>query len=226
MTGNITCFGGNDGIVELDPNGGVLPYLFSFDGVTWQTDSNFTTMYAGVYTFYVKDAYGCTVTFSTVVLDQPAPIIVDAGPNQTVPYGSSVILEATSPSDPIISIVWTPTDWLSCTDCMQPTASPTFNTTYYITITDANGCTATDSVIVWVDIDFNVPNAFTPNGDGLNDLFNIQTDLLISYSITIYNRWGSVIFASNDVRIGWDGNFQGKPQEIGVSFMRSSRFQH
>ncbi len=216
LTGNITCFGGNDGIVELDPNGGVLPYLFSFDGVTWQTDSNFTTMYAGVYTFYVKDAYGCTVTFSTVVLDQPAPIIVDAGPNQTVPYGSSVILEATSPSDPITSIVWTPTDWLSCTDCMQPTASPTFNTTYYITITDANGCTATDSVIVWVDIDFNVPNAFTPNGDGLNDLFNIQTDLLISYSITIYNRWGSVIFASNDVRIGWDGNFQGKPQEIGV----------
>jgi len=125
-------------------------------------------------------------------------------------------LEATSPSDPITSIEWTPADGLSCTNCMQPTASPTFNTTYYITITDANGCTATDSVIVWVDIDFNVPNAFTPNGDGLNDLFTIQTDLLISYSITIYNRWGSVIFASNDVRIGWDGNFQGKPQEIGV----------
>ncbi len=216
LTVDITCYGGNDGIVELDPAGGVLPYLFSFDGLSWQTDSNFIAMYAGVYTFYVKDAYGCTVTFSSVVLDQPAPIVVDAGPNQTVPYGSSVILEATSPSDPITSIEWTPSDGLSCTDCMQPTASPTFSTTYYITITDANGCSATDSVNVWVDIDFNVPNAFTPNGDGLNDLFMIHTELLIAYSIAIYNRWGSVVFASNDVKIGWDGHFQGKPQEIGA----------
>ncbi|MBK7441840.1 MAG: gliding motility-associated C-terminal domain-containing protein [Bacteroidetes bacterium] len=173
-------------------------------------------MEAGLYTFTVKDANGCTQTFDNIIVSQPEPTVVDAGPNFTIEYGSSVIIQAATAINPIISIVWEPAEGLSCTDCMQPTAQPTFNTVYYITITDENGCEAVDSMYVWVNIDFNVPNAFTPNGDGLNDMFNIQTDLLISYHITIYNRWGELVFTSDDIGKGWDGNVNDKPQEIGT----------
>lgn len=216
ITGDVTCYGGNDGLVELNPEGGVQPYLFSFDGADWQTDSVFASMEAGVYTFTVRDAYGCEASITNVVINQPPPITVDAGPDQTIAYGSSVVLEGSSTTPAIVLIQWSPPDALSCTDCMQPTAAPSFNTTYYITITDADGCTATDSVQVFVDIDFHVPNAFSPNDDGLNDVFNIDTDLLISYEIVIYNRWGALMFRSEDINVGWDGTLDGKPQEIGV----------
>jgi gliding motility-associated-like protein len=216
LTIDVTCFGGSDGRVELDPEGGVQPYLFSFDGVTFQTDSVFATMEAGVYTFIVKDAYGCQTEITGVVINQPPPIVVDAGPDQTVAYGESVVLEATTTTPGVTAIAWSPATYLSCINCMQPTATPTFNTTYVITITDADGCQASDSVNVWVDIDFNVPNAFTPNDDGLNDIFNISTDLLISYDIQIFDRWGQEVFHSNDINIGWDGTVGGLPQEIGT----------
>lgn len=215
FTVDVTCFEGNDGEVHLNADGGVEPYIFSFDGASWQTDSNFLTMEAGVYTFRVKDANGCEVTIANIIINEPPPTVVDAGPNFTIEYGNIVVLQATTAIDPIVSILWEPATGLSCTDCIQPIAAPTFNTVYYITVTDENGCEAIDSVTIWVNIDFNVPNAFTPNGDGLNDVFNIQTDLLISYGISIYNRWGDLVFASNDVKLGWDGNVNGKAAEIG-----------
>lgn len=216
LTVDVTCFGGNDGVVELNPEGGVTPYLFSFDGLTWQTDSNFTTMQAGTYTFTVKDAYGCLASITAVVLSQPDPVVVDAGPNITILYSSSGKLEGSTLVSPISSILWLPSEGLSCTDCLQPTASPTYNTQYYLTVTDMNGCSSTDSVWVWVDIDFMVPNAFTPNGDGLNDIFSINTDLLLDFELSVYNRWGQLIFNSTDINIGWDGTFNGIPQEIGT----------
>ena len=216
LTADVICYGQNDGIVFLNADGGVAPYIFSSDVIIWQPDSNFLTLYADIYTFSVKDAYGCIQEFSNVIINEPPPIMVDAGPNKTIAYGSSTILEASSASADIVFIIWTPSIGLNCVNCMLPSAGPEFNSTYFITITDANGCTATDSVIIWVEIDFNVPNAFTPNGDGLNDIFTIQSELLITYEITIYNRWGKPIFSSNDIEIGWDGNLNGKPQEIGT----------
>lgn len=215
-TSDVICFGGNEGSVILNADGGVSPYLFSFDGVTYQTDSNFLTMEAGIYTFTVKDAYGCITTFDGVVISQPEPTLVEAGPNAVIEYGSSTPLNATTSVSPIVDILWSPAEGLSCTDCLQPIAAPTFNTTYYVVITDENGCLAIDSVTVWVDIDFNVPNAFTPNDDGLNDEFNIQTEMLISYYIAIYNRWGDLVFTSDDINDGWDGTLNGVLQEIGT----------
>ncbi|MEZ5014753.1 MAG: gliding motility-associated C-terminal domain-containing protein [Chitinophagales bacterium] len=216
QTAPVTCFGGDDGLVSLTASGGVGPYIFSYDGITYQTDSTFSTMSYGSYTFQVKDANGCVTTFGPVFIDQPAPITVDAGPNQVIALGSSTILTAGTPVSPIATIVWTPAEGLNCTDCLQPEAGPFFNTVYYITITDADGCSATDSVEVWVDADFVVPSAFTPNGDGLNDFFTVQSDFLTSFEMSIYNRWGREIFHSNDLKDGWDGNLDGIPQEMGT----------
>lgn len=88
--------------------------------------------------------------------------------------GTGIIL------DPIItgvssSISWFPSTSLTCDDCLNPSAFPTESGWYYITVIDANGCTSLDSIYILVDFDFTIlaPNAFSPNGDGINDEFNV-----------------------------------------------------
>lgn len=106
--------------------------------------------------------------------------------------------------------VWSLDSTLSCTDCSDPIASPTETTVYVVTGTVAN-CFGTDSVIVSIaDYDalssVELPNVFTPNGDGLNDEFQIILDECLEFShIDIYNRWGQLLFESQDALDFWDG---------------------
>lgn len=86
---------------------------------------------------------------------------------------------------------------------------------YILTITDAN-CSATDSVLVDTCPDFGIPNAFTPNGDDLNEVFRIYGVGLYEYELLIFNRWGQLIYKSNDQSEGWDGTMNGKPCQIDV----------
>jgi gliding motility-associated-like protein len=79
-----------------------------------------------------------------------------------------------------------------------------------------NGCIGKDTVLVENDCPFFIPNAFTPNGDGLNDLYNIITDGTTEFRLNIYNRWGQQLFTTNDPTVGWDGTFEGTPEEMGV----------
>jgi gliding motility-associated-like protein len=79
-------------------------------------------------------------------------------------------------------------------------------------ITD-KGCkdTARQTVVVQPSRSIWVPNAFTPNGDQLNDVFKVEAEAAISFDLTIYNRWGEIIFHTNDIKQGWDGTFRGRP---------------
>lgn len=108
---------------------------------------------------------------------------------------------------------WTPPNALSCTDCPTPTVTGdgTGNTyVYYLTISDVGGCTTYDSVRVefpkCVNDKFFIPNVFTPNGDGVNDLFDI-TGLCLKndYKLTIFNNWGKEMFSTTDRNKSWDG---------------------
>ena len=92
--------------------------------------------------------------------------------------------------------------------------------TYWVEVT-TNNCTATDSVLVSFEecgSCFVIPNAFSPNADGKNDLFRQFTDCvdIEDFKLTIIDRWGQVLYISDDPLQGWDGTFQGKPQEIGT----------
>ncbi|HAE14102.1 MAG TPA: hypothetical protein DCG24_07705, partial [Bacteroidetes bacterium] len=69
---------------------------------------------------------------------------------------------------------------------------------------------------IQVIIDFTVPNAFTPNGDGVNDWFGISADFLESVTLDIYNRWGDLVFHADDQNTRWDGLLNGVEQEIGT----------
>jgi gliding motility-associated-like protein len=82
-----------------------------------------------------------------------------------------------------------------------------------------NGCVGEpDSVLVLINqVDLVLPNAFTPNGDGLNDVFRVTNAVLYPvFELSVFNRWGEVIYRSDDIRSGWDGTYRGKEQESGV----------
>jgi gliding motility-associated-like protein len=192
----------------------VPPYIF-ISGGTVLTDSNLLALEAGTYEIVVQDMHACTDTV-TQVLTEPIELEVDAGDNLNIPFGGSTTIEATTNATVIASVSWLPAEGLSCTDCLNPEAAPDNTTTYFVTLVDENGCVATDEVIINVILDFTVPNAFTPNGDGLNDLFQISADFLESVTLEVFNRWGDLVYRSEELGKGWDGTLDGSEQEIGT----------
>jgi gliding motility-associated-like protein len=144
---------------------------------------------------------------------------VVGGNNVTLPVGIGVTLPMTY-SDGIASYTWTPARDLSCTDCATPVANPKFTTTYSVRVADTYGCTATAGVTVNVVCNkenYFVPNTFSPNGDGQNDVFMPRGRSIDRVSrMQIFNRWGEMVFerrnfAVNDKSAGWDGTHKGKP---------------
>ncbi|MFH0866322.1 MAG: gliding motility-associated C-terminal domain-containing protein [Bacteroidota bacterium] len=116
---------------------------------------------------------------------------------------------------------WTPSASLSCTNCTNPVANPDTTTTYYLTIENTIGCTGSDSVVITVDDicgELYVPTGFSPNGDGNNDLFYISGEYLRELNFKVYNRWGQLLFESNDPTLNWtwDGTFKGNKLQSGV----------
>jgi gliding motility-associated-like protein len=108
---------------------------------------------------------------------------------------------------------------LSCLDCPDPVASPYQNTEYYLTVNYGKNCTVTTSTIVQIGPGASVyiPNAFTPNGDGVNDVFSVFGTTLQSVSMQIFDRWGEKVFDSGDSQwASWDGAYRGVMEAPGV----------
>lgn len=116
------------------------------------------------------------------------------------------------------SYLWEPSDGVACPTCPITTASPLDDVVYTVTITDVNGCTAKDNVRVFVNFieAIGVPDAFSPNNDGLNDVLYVQGLALEELSFTIYNKYGEKVFETFTQDIGWDGKFRGRDENPGV----------
>jgi gliding motility-associated-like protein len=151
------------------------------------------------------------------IIVHPTPV-VDAGKDQTMIAGNAVQLKAVG-SDFITTWTWTPEDGLTCTDCSAPEAAPKRSTTYVITASTEFNCSAVDSVRVTVLCDNGqvyIPNTFTPEGNGVNDVFYPRgRGLQIINRFRIYNRWGEVVFERNNMQVddrqqGWDGKKDGR----------------
>ncbi|RYZ55434.1 MAG: PKD domain-containing protein [Sphingobacteriales bacterium] len=145
----------------------------------------------------------------------PKPVIY-AGADETIISGGSVMLNATGSN--LASFVWSPVATLSCETCSNPVAMPPATTQYKVMAISSHGCKASDSLIVNVICDQSqlfIPNLFSPNGDGQNDVFYPRGQGLKEIrSFRIYNRWGEVVFESrsmglNDPAAGWDGSYKG-----------------
>lgn len=217
---NIRCFGEASGSATATANGGTLDYTYSWNTSPTQTNQTAIGLIAGNYTLVVTDANGCSVSDS-IALTQPLPIFVDATPDSSaIKFGQTVDLNTTfqNTTSPTPLFSWEPTLGLSCTDCPNPIASPTFTTAYNVTLIDSNGCIANDIVLVIVDLDkiLYVPNAFTPDADGTNDVFNIYTLGAKSILFRVFNRWGEKVFETTLLGQGWNGEYLGKLMTPGV----------
>jgi gliding motility-associated-like protein len=168
---------------------------------------------------------GCTDTTSRNLFVPPIPSITVAD-NPVIPVTTGVTLPVTYGPE-VISYNWTPAKNLSCTDCPTPYANPKFTTTYNVQVADQYGCTNKSDVTVTVvcnGLNYFIPNTFSPNGDGVNDVFAPRgVGLTRVNSMRIFNRWGEMVFErmnfmANDRTPtgGWDGSYKGKPASADV----------
>ncbi|MBK8472988.1 MAG: gliding motility-associated C-terminal domain-containing protein [Sphingobacteriales bacterium] len=149
--------------------------------------------------------------------------VVDA--SGAIPEGTTVELAAfaTSSLDGALSYQWSPSDDLSCNTCSNPFATPDTTTTYTVVVTDEYGCTASATVVVEVIQALEkiavAPTAFSPNGDGQNDMFLVSgTSDIKEVEMHLYNRWGNEVFnlTTDNLNDGWDGRYRFLDCEIGV----------
>jgi gliding motility-associated-like protein len=101
---------------------------------------------------------------------------------------------------------WWPSDGLSCDTCEQTIASPSLPTTYHLAIVDDFGCVNDDTVYVRPYFPLYVPNTFTPDADGVNDVFRVVGQSVTGFHLTIYDRWGMTVFESYDMQTPWTGD--------------------
>lgn len=200
--------------------------------LSWQPDSlivgdntqNTITVSPSATTTYTVNGTnlsGCVINESvTINVDQTSTMTTSISATlDTIYQGQTTTLTAT-PSG--YGYNWLPSSSLSSTNTASTIASPEITTTYTVTYTSSNGCQKTDDITIFVaeiicgEPDVYIPNAFTPNGDGKNDLIYVRGYFIESMTLRIYDRWGELVFESTDQTQGWDGTFKGKPADPAV----------
>ncbi len=220
---DVVCFGDASGSIFFTGFGGSPPFTYSLDGQTFSEEPSFNGLIAGNYALVIQDGRGCTNTVEVDIL-QPDPLMVDAGRDTSIDLGFSARLFATHvPIGKPVDYRWSPAG--DCDDCPFPVVRPLMTTSYQVTIIDDDGCTAHDSVEVFVVANrpIYIPNAFTPNDDGFNDRVTVYGGLAAQRvkRIQIFDRWGETVFEGSnfdlgDVNVGWDGTHRGQPMNPGV----------
>ena len=212
---SVKCYGENNGAIHIQAMGGTSPYSYSYNGVT-NSGGSFSNLPVGDYTVMVNDAHGCAKTFSTTIY-QPDSIIVYVEPMDSINLmlgESQVVTLSSNYSD--VEFNWSPLWGVTCADCSQNNVGPYNSTTYTITASvspNGNVCSASIRLPIHVIPDYRlyIPNAFSPNGDGANDVYEIfGNKKAIKYlDFRVFNRWGEKIYESNDINFKWDGRYKG-----------------
>jgi gliding motility-associated-like protein len=163
---------------------------------------------------------GCRVSSSNLSVNIHARPLVDAGPDRTIFSGDTIMLQATVTGQSPIYL-WTPADDLSDPLVLSPLAYPNENRTYTLLATTQYGCFASDEVFVKAAAGIFVPNAFTPNNDGLNDRWHIPfLDPVMDALVLVYNVYGQEVYRAKAALVDWDGTFNGKKQPSGTYIYR------
>ncbi|MBP6184363.1 MAG: gliding motility-associated C-terminal domain-containing protein [Saprospiraceae bacterium] len=224
------CAGQHNGIIEVQQvTGGLAPYTFSLNGGNSQSDPIFDDLAPGTYTVAVQDDRGCIRTFPGSLIQSGQTVQVDIGPDQTTVLGAMIDLSVQA-NALLDQILWTAFDPLACATCPVTTLGPiTTAQTVTVQVISVDGCPGNDALQLTLQSvepelkDLYIPNSFSPNGDGINDLFTIYGNASISFvrNLAIYDRWGNALYFREDLNIndpsqGWDGLFRGKIMDPGV----------
>jgi gliding motility-associated-like protein len=209
----IICFGGS---ANLFATGGVN---YSWAPAIGLFNSNLATVAASPdettwYEVVVTDEFGCVNSSGTLVTVQQFPVVFPR--DTTLIVGETFSVDLTDFA--IAQYSWSPNTNISCADCPNPEFTALESIKYYVAVTDTSGCFTIEYPLN-LDVRFiysvDVPQAFTPNNDGVNDVVYVNgwgiKELLY---FRVFNRFGQLVFESSNIDNGWDGTYNGKPQPI------------
>ncbi|MBK7343182.1 MAG: gliding motility-associated C-terminal domain-containing protein [Saprospiraceae bacterium] len=220
------CFGEASGQITLESiTGGQGPYQAMLGSISMPAPGSFSGITGGTYLLRVNDALGCTWD-STVVVEVPPAVLIDLGLDLTVDFGTTVVLtpNVLSPGSGIGSFVWSDPDSILCLGCPQLTVLPTTDMFISLEVEDQMGCTAEEDILIRVILRRRVfiPNSFSPNFDGINDVFALSGGETVDRvkSMAVYDRWGNSLFLRKDFPAdgisGWNGQYRGQQMDPGV----------
>jgi gliding motility-associated-like protein len=219
-----SCYNYEDGIIQIESiTGGQGPYLSSINDQPMQSGNIFDRLGAGTFTLSVEDINGC-LGQTIITLNEPDEVYIQGDDFISAKLGESLnIILTTNAIQPLV--IWTPSDYLSCDDCLENNIFPLESIIYDIIVKDINDCEVTKSIRIDLDLSSQlfVPNVFSPNDDSVNDIFKIFGDLSIPQinSLKIANRWGDIVyeennFIPNESQTGWDGFFKNQKASEGA----------
>jgi len=156
----------------------------------------------------VSNSYGVDSISSTITVLEPQQVVL--GNDTSIQWGQSVSLTATGVINGVYT--WSPDIDLTCTTCPNPISTPEETITYTVITSDSNGCVSSDNITLFVKYEnvIFVPNIFSPNGDGANDILFVRGKGVAELKFFIYDRWGEKVFETTRLDVGWDGTFRGK----------------
>jgi gliding motility-associated-like protein len=222
------CANTNISLRSLKAQGGSPPYLYSTNGINFSTSLLFEQLDPGsLYDLTIKDQNGC-------LYEQPFQL--PTGIRDFVRLERNIIMglgdkrrlepELLVPRTLIDSVSWYPEDNLTCSDCLDPILTAVNNDVYKMEVYDIFGCkdTATIEITLLEGIQVYVPTAFSPDGDGINDLFQIfgkSSQIRQIEVFRVYDRWGNLLhearnFQAGDQSAGWNGRINGKKVNTGT----------
>ncbi len=194
--------------------------IYSGSGVS--NGNLFTPTNAGVgtqmltYTFSGDNGCISSATGSIVVFPTP---ILNLGPDRNVLEGNSISLAPVVITGSGLSYLWSPGTYLSSISIVNPVCAPREDIEYTLKVVSADGCKNEDDVFIKVVKDFIVPNTFTPNGDGINDLWKIENlNFYPNHRLEVFNRNGQKLFESTNYNGDWNGSYKGKPLPSGTYY--------
>jgi gliding motility-associated-like protein len=154
----------------------------------------------------------CRIASNNIIINVHAKPVVNAGADKLLVIPGSVQLDGTATGDNPV-VYWSPPGDLSRADITSPVATPPADRLYTLYATSAFGCKNEDAVFVKVISGIYVPTAFTPNNDGVNDTWQILfLDLLKGAAVSVYNRYGQLVYSAEDAAVNWNGNWKNQPQ--------------
>ena len=223
-----TCAGRSDGQLRiLDVRGGTPPFVYRLSGSTiFTANQQFKGLPPGNYRVTLQDAQGCELTERFDIFPGIAATL-SLGNDLTIKLGDRVQISGLTniEAGALAMVEWTKPDTLKSVGSLIVNVTPISTTVYAATVRDTNGCTASDSLTIFVEKTQRVyfPNAFSPNGDGTNDIFMVfgGQEVTKIKTLRLFNRWGILMyehfdFPPNDPAFGWSGEHRGIMQNPAV----------
>jgi gliding motility-associated-like protein len=221
-----TCYGGKDGNILFNANGGTKPYLFSSNGSNFNGKNQLVGLRAGVFDLIIKDQNGC-IANEEVGLDEPEKFEIFASNDTAIYYGTPIKFGVKSFNNQgKVRIEWTSpaSEAISCINCDSTIVSAKISMSIFVKAIDEKGCSASEAVNIEIvrTKDVFIPTAFSPNYDGQNDKIIVHgragTKVLW---FRVFDRWGELLYENKDFPIncmmcGWDGTFKGSLMPSGV----------